>query len=315
MNLSELRPLSLGELLDRAFGSYRQHFWTFVGIMALPQVCAVAISLLQQGLAGPMSMPRPDTRTPALASSAGELGGSIVTLIVFLVVYSAALGATALAVSEFYLGRSITIGQAYRRLRGRVGKIIATILLQGLSTGGLVAVPLIAAALTIPLMARAGLAVIGGLITVLVVMGLLVVAVIMMLRLAVAVPALVLENLTAAGALRRSFRLSKDYAGRIFLIALLMGMISLIAAMVFQFPFWVALALVAVRHGGVPFWLAAPMDVSAGIGAALSAPLLLIALALAYYDMRVRKEGFDLQLMMASLGPGGPAEAGSGNPA
>src|SRR5271169_5669056 len=41
METVELRPLSLGELLDRTFSLYRRHFWLFVGIMAIP--CSFAI--------------------------------------------------------------------------------------------------------------------------------------------------------------------------------------------------------------------------------------------------------------------------------
>jgi len=32
----DLRPLSLGELLDRTFFLYRRHFLLFVGIAAIP---------------------------------------------------------------------------------------------------------------------------------------------------------------------------------------------------------------------------------------------------------------------------------------
>jgi hypothetical protein len=47
---TELRALSLGELLDRTFSYYRQHFWLFVGIMALPQVLGVALTLVSRVL-------------------------------------------------------------------------------------------------------------------------------------------------------------------------------------------------------------------------------------------------------------------------
>jgi len=45
------------------------------------------------------------------------------------------------------------------------------------------------------------------------------------------------------------------------------------------------------------------------LSASLVGPLLTIALTLIYYDQRVRKEGFDLQLMMASLQPSSQAPA------
>jgi hypothetical protein len=39
------------------------------------------------------------------------------------------------------------------------------------------------------------------------------------------------------------------------------------------------------------------------ISGAVAGPLLTIGLSLMYYDLRVRKEGFDLQLMLAALDP------------
>ena len=42
----DLRPLTLGELLDRSFSLYRRHFWLFVGIMALPSLLGLAFGLL-----------------------------------------------------------------------------------------------------------------------------------------------------------------------------------------------------------------------------------------------------------------------------
>ncbi|MGC2183081.1 MAG: hypothetical protein WA637_07375, partial [Terriglobales bacterium] len=42
---SDLRPLSLGELLDRSFFLYRKNFMLFVGIIALPHLVLLAFQL------------------------------------------------------------------------------------------------------------------------------------------------------------------------------------------------------------------------------------------------------------------------------
>jgi hypothetical protein len=42
MTVMDLRPLSLAELLDRAFTLYRRHLWLLVGIMAVPAVIGLA---------------------------------------------------------------------------------------------------------------------------------------------------------------------------------------------------------------------------------------------------------------------------------
>ena len=41
----DLRPLSLGELLDRTFFLYRRHFLLFIGIASIPYLLLLAILL------------------------------------------------------------------------------------------------------------------------------------------------------------------------------------------------------------------------------------------------------------------------------
>src|SRR6266853_668038 len=51
----DLRPLSLGELLDRTFFLYRQHFLLFIGIAAMPYLILlipILVGLLLFGLPG-----------------------------------------------------------------------------------------------------------------------------------------------------------------------------------------------------------------------------------------------------------------------
>ena len=42
-----LRPLSLGEILDRTFSLYRRHFLLFVGITAIPHLLILVLNLWQ----------------------------------------------------------------------------------------------------------------------------------------------------------------------------------------------------------------------------------------------------------------------------
>ncbi len=41
----KLRPLTLGEILDRTTRLYRHNFWTFVGVAAVPMVAAFAVAV------------------------------------------------------------------------------------------------------------------------------------------------------------------------------------------------------------------------------------------------------------------------------
>jgi hypothetical protein len=326
---TELRPLSLGELLDRTFTYYRQHFWTLVGIMAIPEaVLVAAYSLLLVG--GWSSVRTTTAQTPAAIQAqlpkalVGMFVAFGVTLVLYIFVYSIALGAVTWAVSEFHLGRTITIKECYRRLRGKVGRIIglgllgvtvcvcgylAFFLAIGLpvgigfgvgalvkkllpGTGGLVVVVVIGAA------GVAG-AVVGGIWVVRAVLR----------YCGVAVPALVLEDIGPVRAMGRSWRLAKGKTGPILWILVLTGLIRLVFGLVFQAPFWVAGVLAGFKTSVMPLALSVPMTISAGIGGAIGGPLIMIGLVLLYYDARVRSEAFDLELMMASLSS--PPSAGA----
>src|SRR3989449_10924034 len=131
---TELRPLSLGELLDRTFTLYRNHFWLFVEIMPLPQLVIAILSLLLQRFMSPfLAVPASCGSPPAPAEMARILGGfffgALVGGVVYYIVYAMALGATTFAVSDVYLGRPATVLSAYRNVRGRFWSLLGLIFL------------------------------------------------------------------------------------------------------------------------------------------------------------------------------------------
>lgn len=276
----DLRPLSLGEVLDRTFTLYRSHFWLFVGIMALPQLILLAVNLLQVGIAGLGRTTTPQNPPVAVATpGAGTILGVLLVFVVaavgFVAVYVLAQAATVFAVSEIYLGRPASIRQAYGRVRGKVWRLIALVLMIGLA-------------------AFAGL-------LLLIIPGILV-----WLSTALAVPAAVLEDRTARGALGRSVELTKGNRGRIFLVWLLFFILQWLAIVVFAFPFAIAQEIFS-RQGQPSQVLLALSQVGSSLAAVLVGPLATIAFSLLYYDVRIRKEAFDLQVMMSSLGPATPS--------
>jgi hypothetical protein len=96
---------------------------------------------------------------------------------------------------------------------------------------------------------------------------------------------------------------------------LVVGVLTLLIRMVVVFlcqsPFAIAVMLVTVKGGYPSIWLSIPSMLVGGACAAATAPLFMIGFALAYYDLRVRKEGFDLQLMMSNLDEAHPQSAGA----
>jgi hypothetical protein len=312
MSLAELRPLSLGELLDRSFTYYRKYFWVLVGIMAIPQLFAVALSVFFQALEASFS-PQPSAPAPGPEGAAmvgyifGAFLGVFGVVILYMLVYSVALGATTLAVSEIHLAQSTSVRSAYRKMKGKVWRLVDLILSILLRILACFLVVLIAMGVLGGIAGQAG----QGLGMILAVLGVLLAfvlsmvgAVLVILRYGVSIPALVLERISAREALKRSVKLTKGFLGRVFLIGLMMTIVSWVVASIFQGPFLIAVFVLAMKHTQPPLWLNTLSAVAGGVGGALSGPLLMIPLALLYYDLRVRKEGFDLEVMMAALDPG-----------
>jgi hypothetical protein len=123
--------------------------------------------------------------------------------------------------------------------------------------------------------------------------------VLMSLRYTLALPACVVENLGARQSLRRSILLSKGSRGRIFVLALLIGAIKIGFSMITQLFILVA----AIKnHGQLSPGLAAISQIIAFFTNSFLGPIYATGVTLFYYDMRVRKEGYDIEWMMEAAG-------------
>lgn len=116
----------------------------------------------------------------------------------------------------------------------------------------------------------------------------------------------------------RSSDLTKGSRWRIFVIGFLIIVLSIGISMLLEWPIGVAAGINIVASKGRQSlgagWKAASL-VATFVSQCLVGPLATIALSLVYYDQRVRKEAFDLQLMMTTLDapaiPGSPAQVGA----
>jgi hypothetical protein len=275
MNTFDLRPLSLGEILDRTFTLFRGSFWLFMGISAIPRVLTLILSLAQIFLLLPLGfggIGQRGSAPPTEAVLRGLMAFSALAFLSFVVGLLVVLltqGATVTAVSELYLGRSITIADSFRRIRGDLGTLLGVLILSGL-------------------------AIIAGFIF------LIIPGFYLMCRLLVGVPAALAEKIGPTEAFERSFSLTSDNAGRAFVILLLYFALSMGGAMLFVLPFEIGVFMARGNPSMTMFWTAM-MQVGGFIASVFVTPILTIASAVFYYDLRVRKEAFDLQMLMSPL--------------
>jgi hypothetical protein len=278
-----LRPLSLGEILDRTFTLYRRNFLLFVGITAVPHLLTLAFNLCQVFFWNTTTAPASRARgaqLPAFPSSgtlAAVILGGLAAFLVYMVVYFFSQAGTIYAVSEIYLGRSTTISASLSRSWGQLGNLFGVSLLSfiGIAVG---------------------------------VICLIIPGIYLACRWICCVPAALLEELGPVSSLERSYRLTEDNAGRAFLIYVLYFVLTYAASILLVIPFTVAMALSIKDPAMARAWTGL-MQVGTFFSGVLVGPILLIATSVFYYDLRIRKEAFDLQLMMHPSGvvPSGTA--------
>jgi len=254
-----LRPLSVGELLDRTFFLYRRHFLLFVGISALPSLVMLAFGLF----------------TALLGSEGSAFFASVsaVALVfVYLVTTAVSQGATVVAVSQILLERETDVEAAFGAIWPRLGELLFITLNMGIRI------------------------LIGFLLC-------FVPGVVLALMYALAMPVAVLEDRRSSDALSRSTDLTKGYRGRILLIYLLLTILITIVTMLWQIPATIVVALVSgsARTGRFPLWAQIGFQFGGFVTRSVLGPIMTIAIALVYYDVRVRKEAFDLEHMMQQI--------------
>jgi len=293
--ITPLRPMSTGEILDRTFNLYRNNFVLFVGIAVVPPALMLVVQFIQAGMVATTGHPR---AVGAGLAVAGGLG-MIVGVVAYVIGLAVAHAATVFAVSAVHLERTTSIGESYGRVKGHYGRVVWVIFQAAFRAFGPAILLFILAAVlgtAIPGQ-KPGAAFFGILVFLAIVAGGLI-GLILYLRYSLAVPACVLEDLKASDAIKRSVVLSAGSRGKIFVIYFLMGVINYIIMVVFMIP--AAILAVAVAKGS-PAVASLFTSLTMFLAGALAGPIATIALSLVYFDQRVRKEAFDLQLMMAAV--------------
>jgi hypothetical protein len=315
MKVLDLRPLTLGELLDRTFSLYRNNFWLFVGIMAMPAVISVPFSAWFFSMRGAAAF----TGKPSPTFAAGGAVVALAFMLLLWMVYAVAIGATTYAVSGAYLGQNSTVRESYGKVRGKMWRILGVVVVTLLRSLGMLVLIGIGMAIVIGVLvgtrafiARAGggqpRPILGGIIAVVVILTYLAglgLWILWSLRYAVSIPTLLLENLGVLASIRRSIKLTRGRRWQMLVAVVLYTIIAYAGVIVFQGPFF--LTMFWSRGNSIPEWLALIFAVSGAVGGAITGPLLMILLVVCYYDTRIRKEAFDLQFMMSSLDNPAPA--------
>ncbi len=248
MATAQLRPMSVGEILDASLALLRRHVGVFFSVAIVCQAVPQALSLYVQFTGGPVA----------------HLGLSVTAQVLGLVGYFLMTGAAIRIVSQAYLGHEPQFGEALEYAFQKIGRSLAA----GFATGILIALGCL-------LFLIPGIVVACGL--------------------AVALQAAVLEPLpSGTDGIGRSWALTKGFKGK----ALLLYFVTTVLLIVV----FVGIALVTALAALISPALVGPALVIWALGSLLIQSFLSCVFTLFYYDLRVRKEAFDLDLLSEQIG-------------
>ena len=279
MNGMRLRPLGMGDIFDEGFDLYKRNF---VSLLLVTAITVVPLDILL-AFVSPALM-RQVYDLFSVASTADALGiwflNDGVKLTLFLPLYSLALAPLVMAASACYLQQPGSLRDSFLPVLKRLPGLFLSFLLAGM----LLDLGLSFCVIGWPIAAS---------------------------QLVFTPQTFLLERLGPGKALMRSSSLINGYGGRIFSCLLMLGVIVWVIGLGVKLPlaYVFELALSVGPHIGSQANVSLPTAVdqtvtllSGGVTHLLLFPFLVSVLTALYYDIRIRKEGFDIELMSRELG-------------
>lgn len=309
-NTPQLRPMSVGDILDRAIRIYRQNFVPLVIIVAIVSLPYTVIQLAITLLTNPflLNFPNPQSVTPDTSTLGLMIAGQLLAYALALA-YAVAVvfqsGALTAFVSEKFLGRAITIRQAYGRAFSRwLALLIATFLLGIIFVAvfgvlcGLWMIPFLGFAALGSALDSSSSAALSAVSLMLCCLFLpaLAVGIFLVVRWVFYVQAIVLENYNSTGGMGRSWKLGKGSFWRIFFLLAALTLLVLVLNVGF---YLLAVFVSALLQS--PMLIVVISSIALQLINIIITPLQFAALTVLYYDLRIRKEGFDLEWQMQQL--------------
>lgn len=284
--------MQLGEILDGSFNIFRRHFGLFMRLSILLVWLPAAVVMYFQ-------VRFSNNPLGAIALLEERTGTVILAGLVWLVIATAAglmlKAGTIRIISDSYLGQEPDLGSALRlgiekivpMLLVSISKSLLVFIIFLFGVGGLVALVMVGKMAGPAMSGLVGFS--GG-------VGLVWLVIFVACGYGLTTPIVVLEDLSSSfDAFGRSWELTRGAKRKILMTAAVAWLIS-------QFlPQMVVSSISGVL--GASSALQPLFIVAAALLSIVLAPILPCALTLLYYDLRVRREAFDLQILSDQLGP------------
>ncbi|MBE7700707.1 hypothetical protein H9623_10385 [Oerskovia sp. Sa1BUA8] len=294
-----LRPLTLGEIFDGAFGAIRANPKVMLGmsatVIAVATVVGLALGVLVSGIF-----------SPQIAQLEAELGAEAVGLTDMFPLFGATLvsslvlglampvvnGILITSVGQSVIGRKASAREVWDQARSKVWALLGFSILWSLAVGAVWFVYLLLTVLAFTASVGLGVAV--------ALLGLLGVGVFFawfVVRTLLVPPAMVLEGQGFASGVKRGWTVSRGSFWRLLGIYLLAYLAVWAITSIVAQPFGLVGGMVSVMSMFAMYAIIAVGSVFTGV---ISAVFLAGVVSLLYIDVRMRREGLDVELTAAA---------------
>ena len=314
----DLRPLSTSELIDRGFSLYRAHFAGFLLLALLcqsaPLLSQILVTLLKLNPSQEQALNDP----AGFFERLGELGG--ISLIAQLIAFGFEVVIT-YYIADAYLGKDPSVKASLRRFSSCFLQSTWTCILNRVLIGltllfpfGVMGVACFYVKYYTP--TTFGPLIALGVITAICLIVSFAPVLIVFMRLMVTIPALALEGLSGWKSVKRSASLVRYDPGlgflywgemRLSFLLLPLFIIELMILSLTSLPLTIHQIGEVIRNGSTgqiappPDFIMVLSQILTFLAGSLILPLYAIATTLFYYDIRIRREGFDLEFMANRL--------------
>ncbi|HQR38898.1 MAG TPA: hypothetical protein PLF26_10910 [Blastocatellia bacterium] len=309
-----LEPLSTGDIIDRSVRIYRQNVRPLLATVLVPFLVGALGWLMMQFGKSNLSIDEPTPGT--LASSIILVGGGFVVWLLYAYLMVLTVAGLSRTIGDYLmLGKPITVRASVVAVRSRIGDltlgslflagsvIVGSIIMMGVFFVAMLVVGIVTAALAwlqLPQQLTGVLAVV----VLLAAFGFVILVVVpsLLARVVFIPQAIMIEGCSASTALSRAIELGARNWNRVLAILIFSYFTGLSLAAAVLAP----IALLLWLSGYLVFDTASFEAVTGGVqqfSSFLVVPVWSIAYTLLYFDSRVRREGYDVDLLARRLPP------------
>jgi hypothetical protein len=260
-----LRQMGIGELVDGAIKLFRRDWLALMGISAVLLIPSTFIQIWAvQSLAGPLSAFATQAEVEAWSFRALPVSLGL-GAVQLLIVQPLLVAAISRAAADAYVGEQVTVGRTLRFALSRLPAILwVTIITSVVTLVGFIL-------LIIP-------------------------GIIALVRLTLTPAVVVVEDIRGTSAVSRSWNLTGGHFWRVLGTLILSALITAIGAAIITIP-----TELAATFLGSDAWPISALGTA--LASVLITPFSLLIVVLLYFDLRVRKEGYDIEVMAQELAP------------